>query len=118
MALPSIDFDKIAQTAKDALVAYGSDVQFFEKNAATWRAVKAVVYRDTESVPMAGDMDKIAATAILNPDDFKTPYRMPAKFDKIRVNVGGFVRTYTIESTSPILAKNTLPLILAQLEAN
>jgi hypothetical protein len=118
MSLPAIDFDAIAATAKEALVAYGTDAEFFEKNSTTGRLIKVVVYRNTESVVLQADIDTMPATAILNPDDFAPPNRMPAKFDKIRVAVGGFVRTYTIESSAPIMAKNTLPLILVQLEAN
>lgn len=117
MGLPAIDFSVIAQTAKDALVAYGSPADFFEGNATTSRKIKAVIYKDESAEVVLSDMDAMPATAILNPDDFKTPYRMPKKFDKIKISVAGFTRTYNIESVSPILAQETLPLILVQLKS-
>ena len=117
MALPAIDFSVIAQTAKDALVAYGSPADFFEGKADTSRKIKAVIYRDENAEVVLSDMDAMPATAILNPDDFKAPNRMPRKFDKIRINVAGFLRTYNIESVSPILAQTTLPLLLVQLKS-
>lgn len=119
MGLPSIDFVKIATTAKDALVEYGTPAEFIEGTATTGRTVKAVIYNvDNESQVFVADADSIQATAILNPDDFQTPYRMPRKFDKIKVNIGGFTRTYTIDSAQPVLAQSTLPLLLVQMRAN
>jgi hypothetical protein len=117
MPLPAIDFSQIAQTAKEALVAYGTSVEFFEQGDPIPRTVKAVVYRDAQAESMIEDIDSMPATCIMNPDDFAPPRRMPQKFDQIRATVGGFVRTYTIEDAHPILAQNTLPLILAQLRA-
>ena len=117
MALPAIDFGVIARTAKDALVAYGSPADFFEQNEAIGRKIKVVVYKDERAESVMMDMDAIPATAILNPDDFKAPHRMPKKFDKIKVDVAGFVRTYNVEDVHPILAQETLPLILVQLKA-
>lgn len=118
MALPAIDFAAIAATAKDALATYGSPAEFFEGTASTGRAIRAVIYRDERAEVFTQDADSMPATAILNPDDFVTPNRLPKKFDKIKISVAGFVRTYTVESVSPILAQNTLPLILVQLRAN
>ena len=115
MALPSIDFAKISVPAKDALVAYGSPAMFTEQGASSGRIVKVVVYRDTQSEGMIGDLDSAPATAILNPDDYKAPNRMPRKFDTLKLDIGGFVRTYTIEDVHPIVAADTLPLLLAQL---
>ena len=117
MPLPAIDFAAISKTAKDALVAYGSPADFFEQNETTSRKIKAVVYKDERSETLLMDMDATPATAILNPDDFKSPYRLPKKFDKIKINVAGFVRTYNIEDVHPILAQETLPLILVQIRA-
>jgi hypothetical protein len=118
MALPPIDFAVIAQTAKDAIVSYGTPAIFYEGTATTGRAIKVVVYKDDTPETLQADADSMPATAILNPDDFATPYRSPRKFDKIKVELTGFVRTYTIESVSPIAAQNTLPLLLVQLRAN
>ena len=117
MALPAIDFAAISKTAKDALVAYGSPADFFEQNETVPRKIKAVIYKDERAETLLMDMDSMPATAILNPDDFKGPNRLPKKFDKIRVSVDGFTRTYNIESVSPILAQETLPLILVQIKA-
>jgi hypothetical protein len=37
---------------------------------------------------------------------------MPQKFDRLQINIGGLVRTYTIDSApSPILAENNLALL-------
>ena len=118
MALPAIDFSVIAKTAKDALVAYGTPADFFEQNETTGRKIRAVIYKDERAEVMMMDMDSMPATAILNPDDFAPPHRMPRKFDRIRIDVAGFVRTYNVESVSPILAQETLPLILVQIKAN
>ena len=41
MALPAIDFDAISETAKDALVAYGTPADFFEQNETNSRRIKA-----------------------------------------------------------------------------
>lgn len=118
MPLPSIDFTSIARTAKDALVAYGTPVEFIEGNAASGRTVRAVIYNDNRAEQLYQDADSTPATAILNPDDFAAPYRLPRKFDKLKITIGGFTRTYTIESPHPILAQQTLPLILVQLRSN
>jgi hypothetical protein len=118
MALPSIDFAGIAKTAKDALVAYGTPAMFHEQNSATGRSIRVVIYNDRVSEQLALDVATKPATAILNPDDFVAPNRVPQKFDKIKINVAGFERTYAIESVHPILAQDTLPLILVQLRAN
>jgi hypothetical protein len=119
MALPPIDFNAIASTAKDALEAYGTPAEFFEGNAATGRAIKAVIYNvDDDAEILVQDADTQTATAILNPDDFLSPNRMPRRFDKIKVSTGGFIRTYTIDAVNPILAQATLPLLLVQLRAN
>lgn len=117
MALPAIDFSQIADTAKEALVAYGTAVEFFEQGDPIPRIVKAVIYRDVITESLIEDIDTMPATGILNPDDYAPPYRLPQKFDQLRLNVGNFVRTYTIESAAPIVAQNTLPLILVQLRA-
>jgi hypothetical protein len=118
MALPAINFGQIAKTAKDALSTYGTPAQFFEGNATTSRPIKVVIYKDEKAESLLADVDSKPATAILNPDDFAAPYRLPKKFDKIVIDVAGFVRTYTVESAHPILAQETLPLILVQLKAN
>ena len=122
MALPSIDFSSIAETAKQALVAYGTKIDFREEGGA-WRKVSAVIYRDGSTgingtFPMIGDADSIDAVAILNPDEYQTPYRVPRKFDQLKIDVSGFTRTYSIESVSPILAADTLPLLMVHLRSN
>jgi hypothetical protein len=116
--LPNIDFAGIAETAKAALVAYGTPAEFQEKGSDDWRAIKVVVYKDEKAVPLIGDASSKPATAILNPDEFVTPYRIPKRFDSIRVTVGAWSRTYTVDSVHPILAQETLPLLLVQLTAN
>lgn len=118
MNLPSIDFSEIADTAKQALAMYGSPALFFEQNEVIGRMIKAVIYRDAINEPLDGDLDSNPATAIVNPDDFLAPRRLPRKFDKLQITIGGFTRTYNIESAHPILAQQTLPLILVQLRAN
>lgn len=118
MGLPSIDFLAISATAKDALATYGTPAEFIEGNATTGRTIRVVIYKDTEAEQLMSDVDSMPATGILNPDDFLSPYRQPRKFDKIKIAVGGFTRTYTVDSVSPILAENTLPLLLVQLRAN
>ena len=118
MSLPTIDFQGIAATAKAALVAYGTTVQFQTKDGTTWRDIKAVIYNDERAQQLLNDANSMPATAILNPDDFVAPNPYPKRFDRIRVSVDGFQRTYTIESPHPILAQVTLPLILVQLTAN
>lgn len=114
--LPTIDFSSIASTAKAALVAYGTPALFQEKDSATWREIKAVVYKDEKAQQFLGDASSMFATAVLNPDDFLT--RFPRKFDRIRVEAGGFQRTYNVESVHPIPAQSTLPLLLVQLVSN
>lgn len=118
MALPAIDFDLIARTAKDALLTYGTSVTFFEQNDTNGRAIHAVIYRDDRTEALDGDASSVPATCILNPDEFIAPHRMPKRFDKIQVTVGGFARTYNVESAHPILAQETLPLLLVQLRSN
>lgn len=120
MGLPSIDFAAITETAKAALVAYGTPTDFIEQGQTTGRTVRTVIYRDGATIEkLINDADTSVANAILNPDEFQSPYRMPQKFDKLRVSVGGFTRTYTIDAPpAPILAADSLPLILAQVRAN
>jgi hypothetical protein len=122
MALPSIDFATIAATAKAALQTYGSPAEFILQGQSSGRTVRAVVYSDGAGTggvsQLIGDVDGSNATAILDPDDFAPPHAFPKKFDLIRTSIGGFTRTYSIERPSPILAADTLPLILCRLKAN
>ncbi len=120
MSLPAIDFATISETAKQALAAYGTTVEFIEAGASSGRSIRAVIYRDGAQVQsMIADADSSDAVAILNPDEFATPNRMPQKFDQIRVSIAGLSKTYTMSSDpAPILAANTLPLLLVRLRAN
>ena len=86
---------------------------------ATRRSIAKNGFAGTTIEKMLNDADTSVANAILNPDEFLSPFRMPQKFDKLRVSVGGFVRTYTIDAApAPILAADSLPLLLAQVRAN
>ncbi len=119
MALPSIDFSAIAAQAKEALALYGSPVTFLEGNEPTGRQVRAVIWEQLPET-MLMDADTHPAFCILSPEDFAAPvHRMPIKFDRIRIEIGGMVRTYTIDADpSPILAENHLALIRVVLRAN
>lgn len=118
MSLPTIDFSAIASVAKQTLEAYGTTAQFSEQGTSTWRNVKAVVYKEAGPFPLEGEAYSIDATAILNPDEYASPYRMPRKFDSLRISVGGFTRTYSIDSVNPIIAADTLPLVMVRMRAN
>lgn len=118
MTLPNIDFSAIAAVAKETLIAYGTPAQFSEQGTEIWRDVKVVVYKDAGPFPLEGEAYSTDATAILNPDEYAAPYRLPRKFDSLRISVGGFVRTFTIDSVNPIIAASTLPLLTVRIRAN
>ena len=117
MALPALNFIGLAEIAKQMLAMYGTSADFFEGKSETSRKIRAVISGGENAEVVVSDMDAMPATAVLNPDDFKAPHRMPRKFDKIRINVAGFQRTYNIESVAPILAQDTLPLLMVQLKS-
>jgi len=118
MALPTIDFAAIAQTAKEAIQAYGTPAEFIEGGSGPSRTVKVVAYKDVKAEAFLHDMDSAPASALLDPDDFAAPNRLPQRFDQLRFDAGGFVRTYTIDAVHPIYAQVSLPLLVAELRAN
>ncbi len=117
MSLPPIDFAAISATARGALASYGTPVEFREGGTGTARTIHAVIYRDGQTLQQfIADADVEDAIAILNPDDFRDPNRMPQKFDRLTLSIEGFQRIYTIDSVAPIIAASTLPLIQVRLK--
>lgn len=117
MTLPAVDFESIKNTAQEALAAYGTPATFTEQGAALGRPVKCVVYRP-KTEPLLQDVSSTPELALLSPEDFQAPNRLPRQFDLLTVDVGGFKSIYAIEAVNAVFAADKLALLSAEVRAN
>jgi hypothetical protein len=122
MPIPSINFGAIRDLSQEALAMLGTPILFTEQGAPTGRTVWGVIYRQTNRDPkndaLLNDAEGETMNALLSPADFKAPARFPQQFDTLTVDIEGFARIYSIEAVHPVLAGNTLPLLMAQVKGN
>jgi hypothetical protein len=116
--MPLVDFPLIRDLAQGMLSDLGSTAMFIEQGAVSGRPVQCVVYRDTDPAALLQDLNSEAAKALLSPADFNAPNRRPQQFDVLDVDIEGFRRKYTILDVHPVLAGNTLPLLIATIRGN
>lgn len=118
MTLPAVDFAEIRNISQEAIAIYGTTATFTEQGQPVGRAVKCVIYRDTQPLPLVQDAQSEPAKVLLSPADFLAPLRFPQQFDTIEVNIEGFQRIYAIEAIHPVLAEDKLALIIATIRGN
>jgi len=118
VTLPAVDFDAIKFTAQEAIALYGTTATFTEQGAASGRAIKCVVYRDTNPAALLQDVQGEPAKVLLSPADFVVPDRFPQQFDTLTIGIEGFARIYAITDIHPVLAEDKLALLIATIKAN
>ena len=115
---PAVDWNGIKAIARELIAFAGATVTFTEQGAAGGRQVKTYIYRDTDPAALLQDLNSESAKALLSPDDFAAPNRMPQQFDTLGVDIEGFKRIYTIMEVHPVLAENHLPVLIASIRGN
>ena len=118
MALPTVDFGAIKDTAQEAIALYGTPATFIEQGSATGHSIRTVVYKDLKADVLVEDAHSEDAKLLLSPTDFLSPNRMPQQFDIVDVGIEGFRRVYTIVEIHPVLAETKLVLLIASVRGN